>query len=225
MNINIIPDFYTDRINFVRFIQGNRDAFEKLIAHNFNEEHGREEINAGYYYFANLNLRDPDEVHDLTEGLETYLNHLNHVRDLKARRRNYYDIHMEAEPNNYRIINAFVTWLQQDEVIQTFEQLYNETLQHALGNVRVLNTGSLNKIQEIGENRRSKSRTMKRTAQVKDELLDIDYVPENNPNSVKGKTYRSTRDEFNTRNNIGGKKKNKTKKYGKSRRLKRKRRV
>ena len=45
---------------------------------------------------------------------------------------------------------------------------------------------------------------MKRTSKIKDELSNIDYVPEERQNSVKGKTYRSVRNEFNKRNKIGG---------------------
>jgi len=58
---------------------------------------------------------------------------------------------------------------------------------------------------------------MKRTSKIKDELSDIDYVPDDREKSVKGKTYRSVRDKFNTRNrkkNIGGMKR-KTKKHEK----------
>ena len=62
---------------------------------------------------------------------------------------------------------------------------------------------------------------MKRTSQIKNELSNIDYLPEDRQNSVMGKTYRSVRDEFNKRNKIGGIKR-KTKKYRKIRRLKRK---
>jgi hypothetical protein len=57
---------------------------------------------------------------------------------------------------------------------------------------------------------------MKRTSHIKDELSLIDYVPEDRKNSVKGKTYRRVRDEFNKKKNIGGK----TNKYRKNRRLK-----
>ena len=70
-------------------------------------------------------------------------------------------------------------------------------------------------VEEIGVKRR----TLKRTSHFKDELSHIDYVPEVRQNSVKGKTYRSVRNEFNNRNKIGGMKR-KTKKYRKNRRLK-----
>jgi len=38
-------------------------------------------------------------------------------------------------------------------------------------------------------------------------LSDIDYVPDDRQNSVKGKMYRNVRDEFNKRNKIEGIKK------------------
>lgn len=52
------------------------------------------------------------------------------------------------------------------------------------------------KAQEPKLNKKSKRRTMKRTALIKPELLRIDIEPDNNPHSVKGKTYRMTRDRF-----------------------------
>jgi hypothetical protein len=37
---------------------------------------------------------------------------------------------------------------------------------------------------------------MKRTSQIKDELFNIDYVPEDRKTSVRGKTYRMIRDKL-----------------------------
>jgi len=41
-----------------------------------------------------------------------------------------------------------------------------------------------------------KRKIMKRTSQIKYELSNIDYVPEDSKKSLKGKTYRSIRDDF-----------------------------
>lgn len=76
--------------------------------------------------------------------------------------------------------------------------------------LKTLHKDVFSQLEEIG----TKRRTMKRTSKIKDELSVIDYVPDDRKNSVKGKTYRSVRDEFNEGM------KRKTKKTRKNRRLK-----
>jgi len=71
------------------------------------------------------------------------------------------------------------------------------------------------------EEKRSKARTIKRTSEIKDELVDIDYVPDFRPDSVKGKLVRNVGETW-PRTKLGGKKKkNNTKKQRKSRKSKR----
>jgi hypothetical protein len=188
----MIPNFDDDRINFVRFIQENKDIFNELLksrkynlTRNFNKKH----IDDGYNFFKNFNLENDANVYGLTDDLDEF--------------------NTSDETDIQTIINEFERWLQRDIVKEKFEKEYNKKIQREEEKIKT-------QIEEIG----TKRRTMKRTSQIKNELSNIDYVPEDRQNSVKGKTYRTIRDEFNKRNKIGGKKKNKTKKYKKTRRLK-----
>ena len=181
----MIPNFDDDRINFVRFIQENKDIFDELLesgrynlTRNFNEKY----IYYGYYFFKNFNLEDDANVYGLIDNLDEF--------------------NTTGKTNIQTIINEFKRWLQRDNVKEKFEKEYNKK-------IKKLNREPLNQIEEIGVKRR----TMERTSKIKDELSAIDYVPEDRQNSVKGKTYRSVRNEFNK---IGGMKRN-TKKYRKTR--------
>jgi len=75
------------------------------------------------------------------------------------------------------------------------------------------------KVKEQRNEKKSKRRTMKRTLQIKNELEDIGYVPDDRLNSVKGTIYRRKKISFDEKKNKtkGGNKKKKTKK---NRRLK-----
>jgi hypothetical protein len=202
----MIPIFDSDKINFVRFIQENKDIFYELLEsgrYNLtsNSEEVRKNFNKkyiydGYYFFKNFNLLDDADVYGLTDDLD--------------------DFNTSSKIKIQTIINEFERWLQRDIVKEKFEKEYNKKIQREEEKIKTLHREPLNQIEEIG----TKRRTMKRTSQIKNELSNIDYVPEDRQNSVKGKTYRTIRDEFNKRNKIGGKKKNKTKKYKKTRRLK-----
>ena len=172
----MIPNFDDDRINFVRFIQENKDIFDELLesgrynlTRNFNEKY----IYYGYYFFKNFNLEDHAYVYALIYDLDEF--------------------NTTGKTNIQTIINEFKRWLQRDNVKEKFEKEYNKK-------IKKLNREPLNQIEEIGVKRR----TMERTSKIKDELSAIDYVPEDRQNSVKGKTYRSVRNEFNKRNKIGG---------------------
>ena len=201
----MIPQFDDDGINFVRFIQENKDIFYVLlesgrynltsnsqeVRQNFNEKY----IYEGYYFFKNFNLDDDANVYALTNDLD--------------------DFNTNGKTKIQTIINEFERWLHRDNVKEKFEKEYNKKIQREEEKIKKLNSEPLNQIEEIGVRRR----TMKRTSQIKNELSDIDYVPEDRQNSVKGKMYRNVRDEFNKRNKIGGMKR-KTKKYRKNRHLK-----
>lgn len=202
----MIPNFDADRINFVRFIQENKDIFYELlesrrynltsnskeVKKNFNEQY----IYDGYYFFKNFNLLDDADVYGLTDDLD--------------------DFNQKGKTKIQTIIDEFERWLQRDIVKEKFEKEYNEKIKREEEKIKTLYRDLLNKIEEIG----TKRRTRKRTAKIIEELSAIDYVPEDRKNSVKGKKYRTLRDEFNKINKNGGKKKNKTKKYRKTRRLK-----
>jgi hypothetical protein len=193
----MIPNFNDDRINFVRFIQENKDIFYELLEsgrYNLTSSN-KKYVYEGYYFFKNFNLSDDADVYGLTNDLD--------------------DFNTNGKTKIQTIINEFEKWLQRDIVKEKFDKEYNKKIQREEEKTKTLYREPLNQIEEIG----TKRRTMKRTSQIKNELSNIDYVPEDRQNSVKGKTYRTIRDEFNKRNKIGGKK-NKTKKYKKTRRLK-----
>jgi hypothetical protein len=201
----MIPRFNDDRINFVRFIQENKDIFCKLLesgAYNLTsntsevrKNFNRDYIYEGYYFFKNFDLGDDANVYALTDNLD--------------------DFNTTDETDIHTIINEFEQWLHRDIVKQKFEKEYNRKLEKEQEKVKKTSRAILNQIDEIGVKRR----TTKRTSHIKDELANIDYFPEDKQNAVKGKTYRRVRDEFNQKKNIGGKNK-KTKKYRKTRRLK-----
>lgn len=186
----MIPNFDNNRINFVRFIQENKDIFYELlesgrynltsnspdVRKNFNKKY----IYEGYYFFKNFSLGDDADVYSLTDDLDEF--------------------NTNGKTKIQTIINEFEKWLQRDSVKDKFEKEYNKKIKREEKKIKMLNRGPLKHIEEIGVKRR----TMKRMSKIKNELLDIEYVPEDRHNSVKGKTYRSVRDEFNERNKIKG---------------------
>jgi len=198
----MIPIFDDDRINFVRFIQENKEIFYELLeSGRYNLTHNSEEarknfnekyIYDGYYFFKNFDLLDDANVYALTDNLD--------------------DFNTKGKIKIQTIINEFERWLQRDNVKEKFEKEYNKKIQREEEKIKILNREPLNQIEEIGVKRR----TMKRTSKIKNELSYIDYVPEDRENSVKGKTYRNVRNKFNKINKIGGMKR-KTKKYRKNR--------
>ena len=197
----MIPIFNDDRINFVRFIQENKDIFYELLeSGKYNLTRDTSEVRTnhiyeGYRFFKNFSLDDDANVYALTDDLD--------------------DFNTEDETDIHTIINEFEIWLHRDKVKQKFEKEYSIKLEKELKKLKNISRAILNQIEEIGVKRR----TMKRTSHIKDELSLIDYVPEDRQNAVKGQTYRRVRDEFNKKKNIRGKIK-KTKKYRKTRRLK-----
>jgi hypothetical protein len=84
------------------------------------------------------------------------------------------------------IINEFEKWLAYEKTQQYFQ--------------RKLNIKMKNAINEKIENMEQRRRTIERTIHFKLELLDIDYVPDERENSIKGKLYRKIKKEFNYRN-------------------------
>jgi hypothetical protein len=194
----MIPKFNDDRINFVRFIQENKDIFYELLeSGKYNLTRDTSEVKTkhiyeGYHFFKNFSLDDDANVYALTDDLD--------------------DFNTEDETDVQTIITEFDKWLHRDKVKQKFEKEYSIKLEKEQKKIKNISRSILNQIDEIGV----KKRTMKRTSHIKDELSLIDYVPEDRKNAVKGKTYRRVRDEFNKKKNIGGK----TNKYRKNRRLK-----
>ena len=104
----------------------------------------------------------------------------------------------------------FEDWLNNDVVKQKFKKEYNKSVR-----------ADINKKQnDIDDAREARQRVVGRTNQIKDELLDIDYVMDNREKSVKGKKYRTAKRSYITNEVMNKKKggKKKTKKHRKTRR-------
>ena len=94
-------------------------------------------------------------------------------------------------------INEFQKWLKKDITKTYFNKKIHEKIKQEL------------------EQRFEKIRSKRRTAQIKDELGLVDYVPDDRSNSIKGKKYRISKERFEKNKTKGGKKakrRNKTKK-------------
>jgi hypothetical protein len=185
----MIPEFddneiENSRVKFVKFIQDNKGIFDKLFAREYvktaNSRLNSSDISnlrEGYHFFRNFALGDDADVYSLTEDIDEF----NTNPD-------------QTDVN--KIINLAQQFLKLPVVKQEFKKQFNEKLLNEIKSQR-------NKMKE----KKAKSRTMKRTAQFKDELLDTDHrdwMPVNKENSVFGKSYRKTRDAFNRRNNRAG---------------------
>ena len=204
----MIPNFDDDRINFVRIIKENKDIFDELlesgrynftsnsyeVRKNFNENY----IYQGYHFFKNFSLDDDANRYALTDDLD--------------------DFNTEGETDVQTIIHEFERWLHRDIVEQIFKKKYDEKLQREEKRIKLLHKKSLNQIDEI----LAKKRTMKRTSQVKEEMSNIDYVPEDREKSVKGSEYRAAKNRFTQQatSQRGGKRKTKTQKRGGKRKTK-----
>ena len=189
--INMIPEFDDDeiensRVKFVKFIQDNKGIFDKLLTREYIKNNNSRmkldpseilEVLEGYRFFRNFNLGDDADVYSLTENLDDF-----NTGD------NQSDINV--------IINLFREFLGIIKVQREFKKRFNEKLLSEIKSQR-------NKMKE----KRVKSRTTKRTAQFKAELLDMDHrdwMPVDKENSVFGKSYRKTKDAFNKRNPSSG---------------------
>lgn len=139
----MIPHFDRDRINFVKFIQENKDIFYELLesgtynlTRNFNEKY----IYEGYYFFKNFNLGDDADTYNLIEDLNTF--------------------NITGKTKIQAIINEFEKWLHRDIVWKKYLKK-NTTKKYNLKKKKIkkLNREPLNQVEEIGVRR-----TMKRTS-------------------------------------------------------------
>ena len=107
----MIPIFNDDRINFVRFIQENKDIFYELLEsgkYNLTRDTSKVRTNhiyEGYRFFKNFSLDDDANVYALTDDLD--------------------DFNTEDETDVHTIINEFEIWLHRDKVKQKFEKEYS----------------------------------------------------------------------------------------------------
>jgi hypothetical protein len=189
----MIPRFDDDKINFVRFIQENKDIFDELLEsgrYNLTQNLNEKYIYEGYYFFRNFNLRDDADAYSLVEDLN--------------------DFNERGKTRIQTIINEFEKWLHGKIVKEKFEKEYNKKIKREEEKTKKSKRESLNPIEEIG----TKRRTMKKNSHIKTELLNIDYASEDKPNGIQGTIYRDIRDAFKKKYKFGGMKR-KTKKYRK----------
>jgi hypothetical protein len=240
----MIPNFDDAPVKFTEFIQANKDIFDELITplnisngtpaaspesvpqdakgqplpinqlkgtppteecsvsnvHRFKKKGlldvqrcNRNYIYQGYSFFINFNLSDDADVYNLIEELDEF------------------NTGGKGEIKIQKLINAFNEWLHNSKVKQEFKTKFNKKFKQELSN----------KLEEFKEKGEPMRRTQERTSLLQEEIFGAPYVPENRTDSVIGKKYRTLKEDFNRRNlggNLGGKKKNKTKKCRKSRR-------
>jgi len=172
LTLQIIPKFDGARISFVKFIQCHHDIFDDLL------------YSGKYYLTRNFNTKYVREAYNffihfqLSDDADLYCL----MEDLDSFNND------ETLTDISDIINEFEKWLSYEKT-----QKYFQTK---------LNIKMINALNEKIENMEERRRIIERTSYFKLELLDIDYVPEEKENSVKGKIYRTIKKEFNCRNNI-----------------------
>ena len=197
----MIPNFDNEPVTFTKFIQANQHVFAVLFnKRGLTDGLNRKYIHDGYLFFRDFNLSDDADIYSLIENLDDF------------------NTGKKGEIKIQKLIEAFKEWLHIDKVKQEFKKEFNIKFKQELNS-------KLNYFKEKAE---PMQRTQSRTSQIKEEIIGAPYVPDNRPDSVIGKKYRTTKREFIgrqltdvfSRRKIGGKKQNKTKKYGKSRRLK-----
>lgn len=166
----MIPTFEENRIGFVRFVKENRHIFDELLYSGKYRLAGKLNLNyiiEGYHFFRDFALDDDANSYSLEHDLDDF-NSDDSQTDIRV------------------IVREFEQWLHTPLVQQKFYKELNKPLKQEIDA----------KLPEIEERRAAKQRATGITSQFKDELLDIDYVPDDRPKSVKGKTYRKTRDSW-----------------------------
>jgi hypothetical protein len=197
----IIPRFEDDRFAFVRFVQTNKDIIDALLLVGDKYKDGGK-----YRLTSDVGAANKRITKNIYAGYYFLRNDLDDDANLGT----LLDESDEENDEDINIIKAFEQWLNKDIVKQKFKKEYNESVRKDINLQR----------SKIDETREARQRVVGRTHQIKDELLDVDYVPDDRPISVKGKKYRTAKRSYNSINNKGGKgtargKKNRTKKYKK----------
>ena len=175
-----MPNFDDNRMEFVRFVQENRHIFNELLYSGKYRLAGKlnlNDINEGYHFLRDFELDDDANAYSLVFDLDDFNND-------------------DGQTDIYVIIRTFDLWLHTRLVQQKFYKELNLPLKKEIDV----------KLTKINERRAAKQRATRRTSQFSDELLGVDYVPDDRSNSVKGKTYRKTRDSWNNKHKskIGG---------------------
>jgi hypothetical protein len=188
----LVPKYDDDKMAFIYFVQNNKKIFDELLR------------SGKYRLGTNIGIKNPSMV------LSGYL-FLRDLDDADVGTILYDDSDYYPDAEEKKVIYEFEKWLNNDVVKQKFKKEYNKSVR-----------ADINKKQnDIDEAREARTRVVERTNQIKNELLDIDYVMDNREKSVKGKKYRTAKRSYITnevRNKKKGGKRNRTKKRRKPRR-------
>ena len=196
----IIPKFEDDRFAFVKFVQTNKGIIDALLLVGDKYKDGGK-----YRLTSDVGAANKLITKNVYAGYYFLRNDLDDDANLGT----LLDESDEENDEDIHIINAFEQWLNKDIVKQKFKKEYNESVRKEINLKR----------SKIDETREVRQRVVGRTNQIKDELLDIDYVMDNREKSVKGKKYRTAKRSYreNEITNVSSKKKGGKKKTKKRR--------
>jgi len=187
----LFPKYDDDKMTFIYFVQNNKQIFDELL------------MSGKYRLGTNIGIKNPSFV------LSGY-QFLRNLDDADVATILYDDDSDYPNAEEKDDIYEFEKWLNNDVVKQKFKKEYNKSVR-----------ADINKKQnDIDEARESRIRVVGRTKQIKNEVLDIDYVLDDREKSVKGKKYRTAKRSY-IANEVKNKKKGgrrKTKKHRKNRR-------
>jgi hypothetical protein len=186
----MIPDFREDRIAFLRFVKSNKYIFDILL--NSGRYHVTRGFNKRYVEEAYKFMINVDVDDDANMGAFLY--------DLD-------DFTVDEDPGDMEeMVNEFVRWTENATTQTNFRKESNKLLEPAIKS----------RVESMNERRKTMKRVNERTGRIKEELLRVEYEPDDRKHSVRGKTYRKYRDKWYTNLNVGGKKRKTHKKRGKN---------
>ena len=166
----IIPRFDDDRLEFVKFVQHNKGIIDALLLVGDKYKDGGK-----YRLTSDVGAANKLITKNVYAGYYFLRNDLDDDANLGT-------LLYESDEDNdedIHLIKAFEQWLNKDIVKQKFKKEYNESVRKEINLKR----------SKIDETREVRQRVVGRTNQIKDELLDIDYVPDDREKSVKGKLF------------------------------------
>ncbi len=159
----MFPKYDDDQFSFIMFIhdQNNQDIFDDLFKGELYEMDG------------SVRWRQAKKAQDGYEFIRN-LDDADIATIIFAEQSDY---PRREDRNN---IAEFEKWLAKESTKKDFHKYYNHRLHADIVKNR----------SKIDQARKSRKRVTSRTSSIKDELLDIYYVPHNKEGRVKGKLYR-----------------------------------
>ena len=155
----MIPEFTGDGIKFVEFIKKNKDIFDELL------------FSGKYYLTRGTNDKFVKEGYSFFIDFE-----FGDDADEYDLMQLLIRIKEDDKTDDDLMVDEFLKWLQKDICKKYFNK-----------KIKVKLHQEINQKLGIFEEKRSKKRTVKRTSRITEELLDIDYFPDDRKNSIKGK--------------------------------------